>query len=101
MREKIREKGKAEAPKTLKMPVFSRVLDLKLDKFQFVDLIWEQKTAKDFVSLAAFFSKLEPGENLHQHIYALLHILHRDILEPSVVVLAAGAQVGTGQPFVA
>lgn len=36
MREKIREKGKAEAPKTLKMPVFSRVLDLKLDKFQFI-----------------------------------------------------------------
>lgn len=35
MREKIREKGKAEAPKTLKMPVFSRVLDLKLDKIQF------------------------------------------------------------------
>jgi hypothetical protein len=32
VREKIREKGKAEAPKTLKMPVFSRVLDLKLDK---------------------------------------------------------------------
>ena len=35
MREKIREKGKAEAPKTLKMPVFSRVLDLKLDKSKF------------------------------------------------------------------
>ena len=38
MREKIREKGKAEAPKTLKMPVFSRVLDLKLDKFGFSPL---------------------------------------------------------------
>lgn len=39
MREKIREKGKAEAPKTLKMPVFSRVLDLKLDKFRFINPI--------------------------------------------------------------
>ena len=36
MREKIRKKGKAEAPKTLKIPVFSRVLDLKLDKLEFV-----------------------------------------------------------------
>ena len=72
--------------------IIAAIAERKLNrKFQFVDLIWEQKTAKDFVSLAAFFSKLEPGENLHQHIYALLHILHRDILEPSVVVLAAGA----------
>jgi hypothetical protein len=38
VREKIREKGKAEAPKTLKMPVFSRVLDLKLDKSEFVEV---------------------------------------------------------------
>ena len=39
MREKIREKGKAEAPKTLKMPVFSRVLDLKLDKSRFTQTV--------------------------------------------------------------
>ena len=41
MREKIREKGKAEAPKTLKMPVFSRVLDLKLDKCRFDLTAWD------------------------------------------------------------
>ena len=46
MREKIREKGKAEAPKTLKMPVLSRVLDLKLDKAEFVETMLHRKLGK-------------------------------------------------------
>ena len=37
------------------------------------------------------------GQNFHQQIGDLLHILHRDILEAAVEIGAAGAQIGARQ----
>ncbi len=49
-----------------------------------------------------FFESLsEIRQDLHQHLHAQLHVLHRNEFEASVIVFAAGTQVGTGQPLVA
>ena len=46
------------------------------------------------------FYCLKIPENVLQHVNALLHVLHRDELEPAMEVFAAGAQIGTQQPLI-